>query len=298
MNWGIMLIVVANVAMGYIFMRSAWEKCRNPLNFALYLKRFLSRLPLSGLRFLVYAIISLESVLSLSFILDLWDGFRQIAACVVLTVFTAFLLLNRETIRKSGCSCFGDRSRLNRYPIARNLTLMGLCLLPFAIGPQTMNMALVSVQIGIMTLLALSLYMASSRQGNRIKTEYLLESFELPTLVLSYRSSDFEEADRMLADKAEYPLQVFLDAPQWVLAMKQRKWGGHIVVHDVRGNRASGTTHLLAEDGKGKLREFSEWSSYTKSYIGGEISGHGKFGHSSHNGTAYPGERNSIRSES
>jgi hypothetical protein len=129
-------------------------------------------------------------------------------------------------------------------------------------------------------------------------TEYPQASIELPTLVLSYRAADFEVADRLLANTAGYSLQVLLDAPEWILAMKQRKWGSHIVVYDVRGDRTSGQTYLLAFDGKGKLKKFSEWSSYTKSYLGGEFSGHGKFGNSNHSGTAYPGERDSIRSES
>ncbi|WP_239617146.1 MauE/DoxX family redox-associated membrane protein [Cohnella mopanensis] len=298
MSWGVMLVGFVNVAMGYIFMRSAWEKCRNPLNFALYLQRFLYRLPLSGLRILVYAIISLESVLFLSFAIDLWNGFKTIAACSVLVVFTAFLIANRETIHQSGCSCFGDRSRLNRYPIARNLTLMGLCLLPWAIGFQSLDEVMTRVQIGIVAVLALLLYRGYTRQDKRMKTEYPQASHELPTLVLSYRASDFEEADRLLADTAGYPLQVLLDAPEWILAMKQRKWRSHIVVYDVRGDRRSGQTYLLASHGKGKLRKFSEWSSYTNSYLGGEFSGHGTFDNSSHSGAAYPGERDSIRSES
>ncbi len=265
------IAMTANLLVGGLFLRSALEKWRRPRNFLLYLHRFRWPFPAARLKAAGYGVLFAEASLGLAFAFDLGDGVRQPAACAVLAAFTVFLLRERATIRTAGCSCFGDRSRLNRYPVARNLVLIGICVgqLALEVSLGWREILLQAILLGAAAGSWLRFGHARSEAEAEAVSGVPVPERSRPVLLLNYRARDFAEADDLLSRPASSPLFVMLEAPPWFVALKQRKWADHEVVPLDRPTPGEPRNYVLERNKRGRDEMLTEWSSYAKLRIGG-----------------------------
>jgi hypothetical protein len=254
--------------MGYLFMKSAATKWRNPLNFILLLSRFTWPLPFLGVRQLAYGVMLTETLLAAAFSFNLGNGYRQPLAGIVLISFTVFLLRNRASFQTGGCACFGDNSNLNRFPIMRNLILITLLLNPITLGVSLSPLQ--STLQGSLLAVAAAAGFAMNRLRrpfNPSKQPLPAEAFEHPILYVSYRLNGFKEADRLLSEPSSRVLFVVLEAPIWIFNVKQLRWSSHRVVAS-DGSFPGREAFLLHRDQRGNIKHFSEWYAYLQMYIG------------------------------
>lgn len=265
------IAMAANLLVGGLFLRSALEKWRRPRNFLLYLHRFRWPFPAARLKAVGYGVLFAEAALGLAFAFDLGDGVRQPAACAVLAAFTVFLLRERTTIRTAGCSCFGDRSRLNRYPVARNLVLIGISAGQLALG-VSLGWREVLLQAVLLGAAAGSwLRFGHARSEAEAVSGVPVPERTRPVLLLNYRARDFAEADDLLSRPTSSPLFVMLEAPPWFVALKQLKWAGHEVLPLGRQTPGEPRNYVLERNKRGRDEVLTEWSTYAKLRIGGEM---------------------------
>lgn len=257
--------MAANVLVAFAFQRSARAKWDNPGDFALYLGRF--RWPLLpraiGTRGLAYAVIAAETVLALTFAWGRGDPYREWLALLMLAAFTVFLLGRRDETRDEGCACFGEGSRLNRHPVARNLVLAGLVLVPVALG--TNLTAKQSLLQAILFLLAGSLDIGAGmlRQRKNRLPVVPPEAGDRPALFLSYRF--LKEADRVLSPPAARPIAVILEAPPWIFEAKRERWASHLVLAASAPLQAD-APFVLARDRKGRVKRYGEWAAFVENH--------------------------------
>jgi hypothetical protein len=260
----IALAFAVNLLVGYVFALSAATKWRNPDNFALHLSRFPWPLPKNGLHPLAYGVVMFETLLAAAFAFNLGDGYRHGLAVVALCFFTAFLVLNRAELQTTGCACFGERSALNRYPIARNLTLLALVLLPLMLGAElSLTQSLVQ---SLIFVLSAAIGFALGGASQSLDSLMPAEAGSLPVLYLSYRLNGYKEADELLAVASSRRMLVVLEAPDWMVEAKRDRWPSHRVVaaaEPVPGGEA----FLLRRNSKGRIQRYSEWAAYAARYI-------------------------------
>jgi len=249
-------------------MMSAASKWSNPENFALFLSRFSWPIPKIGDRLLAYGVICAETLLAASFAFNFADGYRHGAALFALAVFTSFLIRNREALGDTGCACFGERSKLNRFPIARNLALMIIIAAPLVLG-VTLTPHQSAIQGGIFTAAAITGYGLGmlAKQHDPVVPP---DAGALPLLYLSYRSIGYKDADDLLAVPSSREVFVILDAPPWILETKRTRWLSHRLIA-ADGPIPVGAPFVMRRNRRGKLQRFGEWAAYLRQYIGEDI---------------------------
>ncbi|WP_144706198.1 MauE/DoxX family redox-associated membrane protein [Cohnella terricola] len=269
LNGSVALIAyAANLLAGATFMMSAATKWNNPENFALFLSRFSWPIANGGIRLLAYGVIFAESLLAASFALNLANGYRQGAAVFALAAFTFFLIRNRKELADTGCACFGERSRLNRFPIARNLALIVIIMVPFALG-----ITLTPHQSAIQGTIFVVAAMIGYGLGKLVKQHDPAippDAGELPLLFLSYRSSGFKEADELLSAPSSREVFVMLDAPPWILETKRNRWSSHRLIA-ADGPIPDDAPFVMHRNRRGRLKRFGEWAAFLRQYIGEEM---------------------------
>jgi len=269
------LLVAANLLFAYAFLMSARVKWDNPDDFSLYLNRsFWARLPFRAVTWLSYAVLGAESVLVLTFGLNIGAPYRQVLALLLLASFTAFLVWNRLSTGEEECSCFGEGSKLNRYPIARNLVLAALVLVTLVFDQEeTPALTVAHGALFVFAALAEFAFVGYWRhrkngQGKGRYESLLQETFGRPILFLSYKLRGVQEADSLLGDPSSLPIVVVLEAPAWLTDSKRQSWTAHRVV-DASSVAPGpvGAPFLLIRDGKSRFRRYAEWEGYLRRYF-------------------------------
>jgi len=259
-------MLAANLLVGYIFLKSAKAKWDNPDNFALYLGRSLGTFRLASLSaWLSYGLICAESLLALAFAMSWGAPYRQGLALLLLASFTAFLAWNRRSAgREDECACFEEGSMLNRYPIARNFVLISLVLATVVFDAEQSHSSLTLVQAAIFAIALLLEYVKVPRK----KANFPEEAEKHPALFLSYKLKGMENADLLLAEPAQRPVFIVLEAPSWMVEAKRERWPAHRIVPSSPDAPApADAPYLLIRDAKGFIQRYSEWEGYLRRYF-------------------------------
>lgn len=77
----------------------------------------------------VYLLLVVEFSLVVFYIFDVFHVWRELVTIMVLSFFILILVKKKKIRLQGSCSCFGNNSILNKYPIQRNLILIMLSIL-------------------------------------------------------------------------------------------------------------------------------------------------------------------------
>ena len=131
-------IFLLDLVLGVLFLAAFYFKLNGFRDFELSIQSY-RVLPLSLIRAAAILLLVFEFCLFISFASGQALYYKELGAIGLLLAFTIFLARKRRLDDEQGsaCSCFGSIGFLNRYPVSRNLILIGLCagkcLLPAAV---------------------------------------------------------------------------------------------------------------------------------------------------------------------
>ncbi|NEN81041.1 MauE/DoxX family redox-associated membrane protein [Paenibacillus elgii] len=86
-------------------------------------------LPASMLSLAACAVLIAEFLLFFLFATGLAEGWKQFAAIGLLSVFTWLTWRKKRSTGAEACACYGNVGFLNRFPVYRNLVLIGILLI-------------------------------------------------------------------------------------------------------------------------------------------------------------------------
>ncbi|WP_405081977.1 MauE/DoxX family redox-associated membrane protein [Paenibacillus chitinolyticus] len=111
------------VVLAQFFLLAFIMKVRSLHNFRLEISSY-NVIPSYLIAIASYLIIFVEIGIIISFVFDLFSFWKQIVCLFMLVIFNLLTWKKNKETKKSACSCFGNLSFLNRYPIRRNIVLL------------------------------------------------------------------------------------------------------------------------------------------------------------------------------
>lgn len=89
--------------------------------------------------------------------------------------------------------------------------------------------------------------------------ERAIEQGEL-LMILDYKSSEYKEIDNMLISRLPEKLIIVFHAPEWLIAVKRKKWAKHCVLdaNDLNGMSNYINETVLIKVSDGKSRKYNE----------------------------------------
>ncbi len=258
--------------MAYVFLTSALLKAHAIRDFELEIRSF----HIVGTRLVPIASIAAlaaELMLAILFIIG-YEGYKETAALTALFIFTAMTIVRRRrTESGANCSCFGRASWLNRYPLARNAALILLVVAGYWMPARSISSE-GSAGVGLAVLAAACVTWAVTYRrelGERAEHLQVLNPaiqerrLDFTLLVLSYRSPQLPEIERLLARLQGY--HILLAAPEYAWRLKRLAWRSHDVIEYKAGSTPEHASldqmnPILYVGHKGKVTRYSEVIAY------------------------------------
>ncbi|MVO98599.1 hypothetical protein EDM21_03455 [Paenibacillus sp. N10] len=119
-------------------------------------------LPRSLLTLAAVVVITVEFILFVLFATGLLDGWKELAAASLLAVFALFSWRKTKMTGIDGCACYGDISFLNRFPVLRNLILIGLLVLNLLLQSEARDPYMILNSIIFVTAFSFSIEIIQS----------------------------------------------------------------------------------------------------------------------------------------
>ncbi|MEC0231975.1 MauE/DoxX family redox-associated membrane protein [Paenibacillus alba] len=122
------LAYVLDMVMAILFFMPFYMKLLRFPNFRMEIYAY-GILPRSLITLTAIVVAALEFILFLAFTSGLFDVWKELAAALLLGLFALFTWRKIRMTGIEACACYGEIAFLNRYPVQRNLILIGLLTL-------------------------------------------------------------------------------------------------------------------------------------------------------------------------
>ncbi|MFD0587315.1 MauE/DoxX family redox-associated membrane protein [Paenibacillus sp. GCM10027627] len=220
-------------------------------------------IPGRAIPFVGFAILITELGLCVLFILDLSPLWTGSVAAGLLCAFSAGLLWKKKFLfhdESISCTCFGSISWMNKYPIGRNIALLALVAASAILPDRAFSPANFSIlSAAAISLLFAYFYRMHTQWQKKVKLHELLGKIghigqsRMTIIAVSYSHPDFKAIDQLLSSPLLQPDRkwlVLLNAPEWLIKVKQRGWGSQVTVLEAHSPVYARWSTVVRSDGE------------------------------------------------